>query len=318
MKRRILGIMMLIVIASLVMVLSCDKDETSETKFETLTNYLNANGMGFSELFSGWIVGADSTLHANMDDYYFMDLRGGDTNENEIIDYDEGHVPGAVLTSYGTLLEDAAQSGGKPIIMVCYTGQSAGHAVMALRLSGYMDARVLKWGMSGWHSDFDKWTANCHQLDHANWVAAPGAITASAEFDLPNLSAAGDSGEEILADRVAGLLSGGFMGISGGEVLDMPGDYFINNYWDAADVEQYGNIEGAYRLKPLNLENLDPDEVIVTYCWTGQTSSMLTAYLTVLGYNAKSLTFGANGMIYDQLEAHKWTGSADWDYEVTE
>jgi rhodanese-related sulfurtransferase len=58
------------------------------------------------------------------------------------------------------------------------------------------------------------------------------------------------------------------------------------------------------------MANLDPSKEVVTYCWTGQTSSMITAYLSVLGYNTVSLKFGANGMIYDDLESHKFSTPA--------
>ena len=34
----------------------------------------------------------------------------------------------------------------------------------------------------------------------------------------------------------------------------------------------------------------------MTYCYTGQTSAVVTAYLRVLGYDAYSLTFGMNGI----------------------
>ncbi len=317
MKKGLIKVLLMAFIA-LMFVSACSKDDDNDlSKFETLINYMDANNMTITDLLSSWIISADSTLQANMNDYYFMDLRGSDTNENGITDYDEGHVPGAVLTSFGTLLADAEEA-DKPIIVVCYTGQSAGHAVMALRLSDHQDAKVLKWGMSGWNGYFDKWTANCVQLDHENWLVAPGNIMASETFGMPNLEATGSNGTDILAERVAAMLTGGFKGIIGSDVLDAPEDYFINNYWAATDVEQYGNIETAYRLNPLVLENLNPDEIIVTYCWTGQTSSMITAYLTVLGYDAKSLKFGANSMIYDDLVSHNWTGSADWDYEITE
>ena len=54
------------------------------------------------------------------------------------------------------------------------------------------------------------------------------------------------------------------------------------------------------------MKNYDPEKTAVTYCWTGQTSSMVTAYLNVIGYNAVSLKFGANSMIYDNLESHQF------------
>ena len=115
------------------------------------------------------------------------------------------------------------------------------------------------------------------------------------------------------------MLAGGFKGINAIDVLTTPTNYFINNYWAEADVETYGHISVAYRINPLTLagdemRHLDPSQTVVTYCWTGQTSSIITAYLTVLGYDATSLKFGANGMIYDQLSGHKWTASGDYTF----
>jgi len=74
-------------------------------------------------------------------------------------------------------------------------------------------------------------------------------------------------------------------------------------------------------LKPMsfadgNISSLNPDGTVVTYCWTGQTSSMVTAYLSVLGYDAKSLKFGTNGMIHSTLESHKWSEAQINDFEL--
>ncbi|MCK5787371.1 MAG: hypothetical protein KAH32_00025, partial [Chlamydiia bacterium] len=321
---------LVIAVMSVIFVAGC-KDETTEVELsavEILTAYLDASGMSIGDLTASAFKAPDSTFQATLSDYYIMDIRAADLHgataaddPDGIIDYDNGHIPGAVSSSFGNIVTDAANAGGKPIIVVCYTGQSAGHAVMALRLSGYTDARVMKWGMSGWHSDFDKWTGNCSigEPIHANWVAAPGDITDPQMFDLPDWESDLEDGAEILAERVA-LITAAFNSVSSIDVLDTPADYFINNYWAANDVVTYGNIDTAYRINPLVLENLDPDPstTVVTYCWTGHNSSMITAYLTLLGYNAKSLTFGVNGMIYDNLAAEKqWSASMDYTYEVT-
>jgi 3-mercaptopyruvate sulfurtransferase SseA len=37
-----------------------------------------------------------------------------------------------------------------------------------------------------------------------------------------------------------------------------------------------------FHLSVGEINNLDPSKTVVTYCWTGQTSSMITAYLNVL------------------------------------
>ncbi len=41
---------------------------------------------------------------------------------------------------------------------------------------------------------------------------------------------------------------------------------------------------------------------------------MVTAWLSVLGYDAQSMLWSANGMLYDTLESHKWSASADLAY----
>lgn len=286
-----------------------------ENDINTLLTYMDNNGMTVSELFDKWIINAED-VHDNPANYYFLDLRGKDKNKNEIIDYDEGHIAGAVLTSFSTILADAEKAEEKTIVVICYTGQSAGHAVMALRLSGYDDAKVLKWGMSGWNGDFDVWTKNCGQIESENWVAE--LVLENVLFKYPQMDYAAADGKAMLAERVNLMLSGGFKGIGADKVLNNPVNYFVNNYWTKENVEKYGHIDTAYRIKPLTLQNLDPDKTVVTYCWTGQTSSMVTAYLTVLGYEAASLKYGSNNIIYDMLESHKWSASQDYDYEVTE
>lgn len=309
--KRILNYAIIIALVPLFILSSCKKDEDPEPqvdKFETLKDYMVANNMDLSDILTDWITTADAVNGKAIGDYYFIDIRSE-------ADFNAGHINGAVNANYGNLLEKAAASGGKPIIVVCYTGQSAGHATVALRLSGYPTAKVLKWGMSGWNSALSTpWNDNTGSdaIGHTNFAAAPGDIAPSINFNkFPTINSTHDDGANILMERVAALLEGGFKGVGSGDVVDNPSNYCINNFWDEADVTEYGNIKTAYRVKPLTLAGdqfkyLDPDATVVTYCWTGQTSSMITAYLTVMGYDAKSLTFGANGMIYDNLHSHKW------------
>ena len=49
------------------------------------------------------------------------------------------------------------------------------------------------------------------------------------------------------------------------------------------------------------LRYLNPDKEIVTYCYTGQTSSIISAWLDVLGYKSRSLLFGANGIVHSKM-----------------
>ena len=56
---------------------------------------------------------------------------------------------------------------------------------------------------------------------------------------------------------------------------------------------------------------LDPSAKVVTYCYTGQTSAVITAWLRVLGYDAYSLSFGMNGMYNNNTAwtSNKWSSS---------
>lgn len=293
-----------------------DDQRQTDAEFQALATYLVENDMDLSDILTSWIVTA-STVNANLNDYYVIDIR-------QSTDYDAGHIPGAVNSSLGDILTTATNATGKTIVVACYTGQTAGHAVVALRLSGYSDAQVLMWGMSGWNSSLSaSWensVADAGVAD-ANWIDAPGAIAENMEYDDVDLSVTATTPAEILEERVTTLLTGGFRGINGTDVLSNPGAYFVNNYWAATDVTTYGNIAGASRINPLTLEGedyiyMDGSKTVVTYCWTGQTSSMITAYLTVLGYDAKSLKFGVNSLIHSELTGHKWaTPTTDYTLE---
>ena len=293
---------------------SCKKVEDdpvggTTSAYKTMTTYMVDNGMDLPDILDSWIVGAPALADVQtfIDAYDIIDIRSAQ-------DYATSHIEGAVNSTLGDILTTAANA-TKPILVVCYTGQSAGHAVVALRLSGYPDAKVLKFGMSGWRADLSAPWANSTgdaAIGNPSWLMTP-ALATPTTFNDPTLTVSG-TGEAMLEARVAQMLSDGFgaNAITHGDVLATPANYFINNYWDQADVDLYGHIDGAYKVKPLSIDggemkNMDPNEVLVTYCWTGQTSSMITAYLKVLGFNAKTLKFGSNGMIYSNLQSHKFS-----------
>jgi rhodanese-related sulfurtransferase len=285
-----------------------DPDPTGTSSYKTLTEYMVNNNMDLNTVLTDWIVGAPALADVQtfINTYDILDIRGA-------ADFAAGHIEGAKNTTLADVLT-AAQGTTKPILVVCYTGQSASHAVVALRLSGY-SAKVLKSGMSGWRADLaGPWEANSGPINgnkgigHSNWVST--ATQTATQFGEPDLTLSGD-GAAMLKERVQLMLTNGFKSVKNTDVLDNPGNYFINNYWAQADVDHYGHISNAYRIMPLTIangemKNLDPSKTIVTYCWTGQTSSMVTAYLNVIGYNALSLSFGANGMIYNNLESHQF------------
>ena len=300
--------------------MSCkdDAETPANDSFAIMTDYMVDQSMDLPDVLDGWITARPATvedLPTFLENRYVMDLRSA-------ADFSAGHIEGAVNTTLGTLLADAQNAGGKQILLVCYTGQTAGHANVALRLSGYTNSQVLKWGMSGWAEAFSgPWNNNLSSgaVGSPNWKN-DGETAALQTFQAPTFESTSTAGADILAERVAFMLTKGFSGVPSADVYGDPSLFLINNYWAQADVDHYGHINTAYRIQPLTIANgeilnYDPQADVVTYCWTGQTSSMVTAYLTVLGYNAKSLKFGTNSMIYSELESHKFS-TPTVDYPV--
>jgi hypothetical protein len=178
--------------------------------------------------------------------------------------------------------------------------------------------------MSGWNaSTAGPWNSKIGSNladGHTNWTyqGAPANLV----FDEPTISTTLTDGEAILKQRVEAVVAAGFSAAtaSGSDVLNNPSQYFINNYFSEGDYTGFGHINGAYRIFPLTLGDdsylgLDPaaNAKVITYCYTGQTSAVMTACLRVLGYDAYTMTFGMNG-IYNtnpSWATNQWGGDSN-------
>jgi rhodanese-related sulfurtransferase len=297
---------------------SC-KDDTDDTvtpdaaEFSTLTTYMAQNNLDLSNVLDGWVIPGDKLPVAVDGDYsipgwYIMDIRNA-------TDFEAGHIKGAVNVAFADVLDKAPDANGQPILVVCYSGQTAARAVGFLRIMGY-NAKSLKWGMSAWNSDFDKWSGKAGDLMDPNWITT-GEPAPLQIFDYPSFTTEESNPMAILEARVRQAMTLDWT-VTNADVLGSPHQYFINNKWSLDSWNAFGHIEGAYRidedLNLANLDNLDPNNPMVTYCYTGQTSSITTAWLQVLGYEkARSLMFGANAIVHTALvngsaAAKSWMG----------
>jgi rhodanese-related sulfurtransferase len=328
--KKIMKLALMLTFVSSLFFMGCDDkdddnpqpDPQAEDRFEVLKTYLTNNDLDLNDILTDWITTAENVYTTMTDvdpsnDYFIIDIRTE-------ADYTAGHIEWAMNATYAEILLAAEFNiDNLPIIVVCYTGQAAGHAVVALRLSGYTNAKVMKWGMCSWNAETAiMWPESIGDvgIGNANWNLPP-VIKENTTHAAPKIMYLATEGADVLEGQIIKLLEGGFKGVTGISVLDNPTDYFINNYWAITDVEHYGNIKDAHRIKPLTLKDaeyvyLNPDATVVTYCWTGQTSSMITAYLTVLGYDAKSLTYGTNSLIHSNLETHNWSDAQIKDYQL--
>lgn len=256
---------------------------------------------------------ADADLATFLAKYYIIDIRDATT-------FATSHISGAKNVAFANILAEGTAAGTKPVLIVCFTGQTACYATSLMRMYGFRNTVALKWGMSGWNSSTaNAWnnaiTGNSAN-GHANW-SYDAALT-NQVFTKPSFTSLSTSGEAILKKRVEEVVAAGFKTVTGADVLATPTNYFINNYFNTADFSSYGHVKGAYRINPLlvadnSILGLDPNAKVVTYCYTGQTSAVVTAYLRVLGYDAYSLLFGMNGMYNNNSawgsSANKWSAA---------
>ncbi len=314
MKNAVKFLLVLAIIPLLTM-MSC-KEEVTETEFQKLTTYMGQNNLDLSDILDGWVTSGGGLTVDPVDfsvaDYTVLDIRSADA-------YNTGHIKDAVNVPLADILDKVEELGkDKQYLVVCYSGQTAARATGLLKMLGY-SAKSLKWGMSGWHEDFSgSWENNHGDVDSPNWVTT-GAPPAFVEFDDPKFSTGEVNGEDILKARVEAVLTNDW-GIGNTDVLENPGNYFINNKWSLTSWDAFGHINGAYRIdEDLNIDGLkylDPVNTMVTYCYTGQTSSITTAWLHVLGYdNARSLKFGANAIVHSDMvgssvAAKCWKGAS--------
>lgn len=306
MKKLTMYLFSMLLISALIFT-GCKKDEDPQFDAQkALTEYLVAQNLDINTIIGGFVMDTPNDP-ADVANLYIIDVRTA-------AEFAAGHIANAHRVDLADLLTEAAKA-DKPILVVCKSGQTATHAVALLRLSGYADAKALKWGMSRWHADFDIWSNNIASLGdgHANWTTdpAPNNLT----YDAPKFTSNSTDPADILKERINKVLAEGFKTVTPDDVLNTPGNYFINNYFSEADYLGFGHINGAFRINPLlvgegQVLNLDPTKKVVTYCYTGQTSAAITAYLRVIGYdNALSMMWGMNRLFnsHTHWTSNKWS-----------
>lgn len=219
------------------------------------------------------------------DKSFILDIRQKDV-------YDKGHVKGAVNAPWGAGLADVLDKlpKDKPIMVYCYTGQTAGQAVAALNMAGF-NAKSVHLG----------WDLGISKVDGVQ------AITETTPNEFPKVEPLQIKPE--VKDAVVAY----FKGLA--DIKDpMYKNYKISEddakkLLDAGDknvmflsirnAEDYakGHIKGAVNIPfakgmEQKFNTLPKDKKIIVYCYTGQTAGQTVAGLRLLGYDAVSLNGG--------------------------
>jgi rhodanese-related sulfurtransferase len=320
------------VFLGLVAFYGCSEDDPAVNEAEVLVQYLESADSPFGKDYLNTsvpkIVKSSDVYNALIspstdDDYYVIDIRSA-------TDYAAGHIEGAENVSHKEILNHLEAEGiakDAMIAVVCYSGQTAGWATSIINLMGYVNAASMKWGMCSWASTTTTSWDNNYKNTYATQITKDGSARNEAG-SLPALSTGKSTGQEILEARVQAVLAEGFDAakVSNSAVWDAKESYHIVNYWSEAHYNDPGHIPTAQQYTPkadlaldAALKTLATDKPVAVYCYTGQTSAFTAAYLRILGYDAKSILFGTNGMFYDKcVEAQMtvWSEAEKHDYPL--
>jgi rhodanese-related sulfurtransferase len=246
---------------------------------------------------------------------YLIDIRSPEA-------FAKGHIRGSHHVDFADVYNHVKQLNAQSyenIVVICFAGQASAYAVSLLRAAGYAKAVSLKWGISSWATVFaqQSWLRNLSNMRADEFVHTPSPAKNPAG-QLPPLATGKTKPEEILEARINTLFAEGFAPVMLGHCCVFNswycnGKYYVVNYWPTELYEKIGHIPDAVNYPPkeqpfkssthlLTLSTTIPN---VLYCYTGQTSAYASGYLRLLGYDARSLLFGANSIIYDRMRDNK-------------
>lgn len=297
----------LLIIPILFLSTNCSDDSSDPATIneaEVLEKYLEDNGNPINTF--GQMIPA-TTVNTNITtgtDQTVIDIRSA-------TDYSAGHIKNAVNVNATEVLNYYEQhnlSSKEVVVIACYTGQTAAWVTGLMHTIGYTNVKDLAFGMSSWNSATSSSWANGIGNSRASQLTKD-VTPKAAEGELPKLNTGKTEATEILRARVEAVFAEGFGGakITNSAVFDNTSNYYIVNYWSESDYN-WGHIPGAIQYTPkvdlnlnTNLKTIPTDKVVTIYCYTGQTSAHVAAYLRVLGYDAKTIVFGVNAMAHDTM-----------------
>jgi len=281
-------------------------------EFNLLSDYLVKNGDFINSPYCPAMIDAKK-VHENLNNSHFLVI---DIRKPE--HFAQGHIPGAKNVKYYDILDyfknTITPSNYDKIAMVCNSGQSASYLTSLLNMNGYDNVYAMKFGMSAWNKENAKnfWLKNISDKYVNKLETTPYPKNKPGEY--PKLYTGEKDPKLILEKQSESIIQDPFKSklVSAEEVYNNPDKYYLINYWPEEKYLQ-GHLPKAIQYTPKKslskdtyLNTLPTDKPIVIYCFTGQHAAMVSAYLNLLGYDARVLKYGANSFMHSKLVKNKW------------
>jgi rhodanese-related sulfurtransferase len=291
MKKLLLTLLTICLLTSSLFI-SCDKKEAPvaaapavEVDVTILEDRVNAYFADKPD-HSHMIAQADIVaMVAAGEDMVVLDLRKPE-------DYAKGHLKGAVNVPWGMELYNQLQfiPRDKDVYIHCYSGQTAGQAVVLLNVAG-ISARSIKYG---WNFGISKvegvgavTVTEPYTLDTAKTWETDSVIDAAykayyAEF--ASLSGTPFASNIVSEENAKKILDSGDTDVQFVSIR-RPEDYAKGHIETAINMPWSAGMNDMF-------ESLDADKKLIVNCYSGQTAGQTIAGLKLLGYDASSLKGG--------------------------
>jgi len=321
-------------------------NETAE-----LLSFLEKRGDYINSGLAPSLIEAEEAF-AHLNEYLVIDVRP----PQEFIN---GHIEGALNIQNNDLLNYFSNNNVnsyQKIVIVSQTGQSAAYYACLLILFGYNNVYSMNFGMASWNTDFaSMWlnhSKNFFRVDSFNnETYTDNDISA---LPVLSFSASAKTNNERLRERIEILLNEGFKdnpeditesynaslilenifdeetGFNPGIYIvgyGIPDMFFTSTILAGDPLAGFGHPRGAVIFSPgidlgstRKLQTIPLNKTTAIYSYSGQLSAYAAAYLRLLGYDVKSLLFGANNLIYSRmiwnssLEKYAFTSSRIMNY----
>lgn len=282
-----------------------------------ILRFIESTGDFANSLQSPGTINVDE-VYTSIDQYIILDIR-------TTAEFVSGHIQTAINIQTDKLYEivDSLNIAkpSKKILLVSKNGQASSYFVSLLRMAGFKNTFGLKFGMAYWNIQFaDEWI-NIPKRDeglsaYVNIEYPKLQLTTLPKIDIPVTL---KSNNEIGIYRIKEVIKNGFQaGINYSVNFneDVKDKHFKICYGQRSLYESVPFVGGVghppetrwYQDGPLfdfrsvnYLQTLPSDQPIIIYSGSGHSSACIAAYLTVLGYNVKTLLFGANQLFYSSM-----------------
>jgi rhodanese-related sulfurtransferase len=256
-------------------------------------------------------------VYTNLDSYLIIDIRPAE-------EFQLGHIEGSINIKTDSLydyFQDLNTLHYDKIIIVSRNGQSSAYFTCLLRLLGISNVFSMNFGLASWNDFFaDEWLDAVGDDPNIR-IYINDPAPKSDYMNLPDITFKDPNAqiEQNVRKRIKKIMLEGFtQGITFEREISQIGTLYIVCYGLGllyyspryGPLSELGHNPDAvfymsdplFELRSVNyLQTLPTKDKVLIYDETGQMGASMTAYLRVLGYNATTLLFGGNQLIYSRM-----------------